>query len=135
MKKLIPLILTAAMTLTLTACTAAPDPAPLATPTPEPTAAPAAPTPAPAAADFYTLKSYNGSFDDGTAYYEFEQRLGYALLLKTGLCRGGSVRLLRRPRLRPRYRRLPGLFPGTARPLYGGRGGGHRVCLAHLICL
>lgn len=28
MKKLIPLILTAAMTLTLTACTAAPDPAP-----------------------------------------------------------------------------------------------------------
>ena len=45
-----------------------------------PTAAPAAPTPAPAAADFYTLKSYNGSFDDGTAYYEFTQRLGYALL-------------------------------------------------------
>lgn len=83
MKKLIPLILTAAMTLTLTACTAAPDPAPLATPTPEPTAAPAAPTPAPAAADFYTLKSYDGSYDDGTAYYEFEQRLGYALLLKT----------------------------------------------------
>ena len=39
MKKLIPLILAAAMTLTLTACTAAPDPAPLATPTPEPTAA------------------------------------------------------------------------------------------------
>lgn len=34
MKKLIPLILTAAMTLTLAACTAAPDPAPLATPTP-----------------------------------------------------------------------------------------------------
>lgn len=32
MKKLIPLILTAAMTLTLAACTAAPDPAPLATP-------------------------------------------------------------------------------------------------------
>ncbi len=82
MKKLIPLILTAAIALTLTACTAAPDPAPLATPTPEPTAAPAAPTPAPAA-DFYTLKSYDGSYDDGTAYYEFEQRLGYALLLKT----------------------------------------------------
>ena len=38
------------------------------------------------------------------------------------LCRGGSVRLLRRPRLRPRYRRLPGLFPGAGRPLYGGRG-------------
>ena len=83
MKKLIPLILAAAMTLTLTACTAAPDPAPLATPTPEPTAALAAPTPAPAAADFYTLKSYDGSFDDGTAYYEFAQRLGCALLLKT----------------------------------------------------
>lgn len=32
MKKLIPIILAAAMTLTLTACTAAPDPAPLATP-------------------------------------------------------------------------------------------------------
>lgn len=83
MKNCISIIVTAAMTLTLTACTAAPDPAPLATPTPEPTAAPAAPTPAPAAADFYTLKSYDGSFDDGTAYYEFEQRLGYALLLKT----------------------------------------------------
>lgn len=94
MKNCISIILTAAMTLTLTACTAAPDPAPLATPTPEPTAAPAAPTseptaapaaptPAPAAADFYTLKSYNGSFDDGTAYYEFTQRLGCALLLKT----------------------------------------------------
>ena len=83
MKNCISIILTAAMTLTLTACTAAPDPAPLATPTPEPTAAPAAPTPAPAAADFYTLKSYDGSYDDGTAYYEFEQRLGYALLLKT----------------------------------------------------
>lgn len=50
MKKLIPLILTAAMTLTLAACTAAPDPAPLATPTPEPTAAAAAPTPEPMAA-------------------------------------------------------------------------------------
>ena len=94
MKKLITIILAAAMTLTLTACTAAPDPAPLATPTPEPTAALAAPTPeptaalaaptpAPAAADFYTLKSYNGSFDDGTAYYEFVQRLGCTLLLKT----------------------------------------------------
>lgn len=83
MKNCISIILTAAMTLTLTACTAAPDPAPLATPTPEPTAAPAAPTPAPAAADFYTLKSYDGSYDDGTAYYEFAQRLGYALLLKT----------------------------------------------------
>lgn len=83
MKNYISIILTAAMTLTLAACTAAPDPAPLATPTPEPTAAPAAPTPAPAAADFYTLKSYDGSFDDGTAYYEFTQRLGYALLLKT----------------------------------------------------
>ena len=125
MKNYISIILTAAMTLTLTACTAAPDPTPLATPTPEPTAAPAAPTPAPAAADFYTLKSYDGSFDDGTAYYEFTQRLGYALLL----------RLLRRPRLRPRYRRLPGLFPGAGRPLYGGHGGGHRVCLAHRIFL
>lgn len=102
MKNCISIILTAAIALTLTACTAAPDPAPLATPTPEPTAAaaapdpaplatptpeptaaPAAPTPAPAAADFYTLKSYDGSFDDGTAYYEFVQRLGCALLLKT----------------------------------------------------
>ena len=83
MKNCISIILIAAMTLTLTACTAAPDPAPLATPTPEPTAAAAAPTPAPAAADFYTLKSYDGSYDDGTAYYEFTQRLGYALLLKT----------------------------------------------------
>lgn len=83
MKNCISIILTAAIALTLTACTAAPDPAPLATPTPEPTAAPAAPTPAPAAADFYTLKSYDGSFDDGTAYYEFAQRLGCALLLKT----------------------------------------------------
>lgn len=83
MKNCISIILTAAIALTLAACTAAPDPAPLATPTPEPTAAPAAPTPAPAAADFYTLKSYDGSFDDGTAYYEFTQRLGYALLLKT----------------------------------------------------
>ena len=88
MKNYISIILTAAIALALAACTAAPDPAPLATPTPEPTAAPAAPaapaasTPAPAA-DFYTLKSYNGSFDDGTAYYEFTQRLGYALLLKT----------------------------------------------------
>ncbi len=83
MKNCISIILTAAMTLTLAACTAAPDPAPLATPTPEPTAAPAAPTPAPAAADFYTLRSYNGSYDDGTAYYEFVQRLGCTLLLKT----------------------------------------------------
>lgn len=82
MKNCISIILTAAMTLTLAACTAAPDPAPLATPTPEPTAAPAAPTPAPAA-DFYTLRSYNGSYDDGTAYYEFVQRLGCTLLLKT----------------------------------------------------
>ena len=90
MKNCISIILTAAMTLTLAACTAAPDPAPLATPTPEPTAAPATPTPAPAAstpapaaADFYTLKSYDGSYDDGNAYYEFTQRLGCALLLKT----------------------------------------------------
>lgn len=134
MKKLIPLILTAAIALTLTACTAAPDPAPLATPTPEPTAAPAAPTSAPAA-DFYTLKSYDGSYDDGTAYYEFEQRLGYALLLKTDYAAAVQSVCCAVPRLRPRYRRLPGLFPGTARPLYGGRGGGHRVCLAHLICL
>lgn len=93
MKNYISIILTAAMTLTLTACTAAPDPAPLATPTPEPTAAAAAPTPEPTAAaaaptpapaaDFYTLRSYNGSYDDGTAYYEFVQRLGCTLLLKT----------------------------------------------------
>ena len=82
MKNCISIILTAAIALTLTACTAAPDPAPLATPTPEPTAAAAAPTPAPAA-DFYTLRSYNGSYDDGTAYYEFVQRLGCTLLLKT----------------------------------------------------
>ena len=141
MKNYISIILTAAMTLTLAACTAAPDPAPLATPTPEPTAAPAAPTPAPAAADFYTLKSYDGSFDDGTAYYEFTQRLGYALLLDeptAGLdkeLRARLADLLRRPRLCPRYRRLPGLFPGAGRPLRGGRGGGHRVCLAHLIFL
>ena len=96
MKNCISIILTAAMTLTLAACTAAPDPAPIATPTPEPTAAPAAPTPAPAAADFYTLRSYNGSYDDGTAYYEFVQRLGCTLLpceshsrTDAGRCRDG----------------------------------------------
>lgn len=93
MKNYISIILTAAMTLTLAACTAAPDPTPLSTPTPEPTAAAAAPTPEPMAAaaaptpapaaDFYTLRSYNGSYDDGTAYYEFVQRLGCTLLLKT----------------------------------------------------
>ena len=93
MKNCISIILTAAMTLTLTACTAAPDPTPLSTPTPEPTAAAAAPTPEPMAAaaaptpapaaDFYTLKSYDGSYDDGTAYYEFAQQIGCALLLKT----------------------------------------------------
>lgn len=120
MKNCISIILTAAMTLTLAACTAAPDPTPLATPTPEPTAAPAAPatpTPAPAAADFYTLKSYDGSFDDGTAYYEFTQRLGYALLLKTDYAAAVQSVCCAVPRLCPRYRRLPGLFPGAGRPL------------------
>lgn len=135
MKKLIPLILTAAMTLTLAACTAAPDPAPLATPTPEPTAAAAAPTPAPAAADFYTLKSYNGSFDDGTAYYEFTQQIGCALLLKTDYAAAVQSVCCAVPGCGHDTDACPAYFPGRPGPLYGGRGGGHRVCLAHLICL
>lgn len=78
MKKLLPLILTC--TLALTACTAAPDATPLSTPapTPEPTA-----TPAPVTTDFYALNTYDGRFNSGDAYYEFVQKLGYCLLVKT----------------------------------------------------
>ena len=114
MKNCISIILTAAMTLTLAACTAAPDPAPLATPTPEPTAAPAAPTPAPAAADFYTLKSYDGSFDDGTAYYEFAQRLGYALLLKTDYAAAVQSVCCAVPGCAHDTAACPAYFPGRA---------------------
>ena len=65
MKKLIPLILTAA--LTLAACASAPDTAstPLANSTPEPTAAT---TPAPTTAPFYPVAN---SYNNGDTYYAF----------------------------------------------------------------
>lgn len=77
MKKLIPLILTAA--LTLAACASAPDTAstPLANSTPEPTAAT---TPAPATDPFYGVGS---SYNNGDTYYAFAYRGEDSLLLKT----------------------------------------------------
>ncbi len=79
MKKLIPLILTA--TLTLAACAA---PAADATPTPDPTLTPESTT-APTAESTQTTPFYgvSDSFNSGDAYYSFTQKPGYALLLKT----------------------------------------------------
>ena len=81
MKKLLPLILSAA--LVFSSCAAAADETPLATPTPEPQATPTA-TPVPTG-DFYTLRSaWNlPALNTGDAYYSFTQKPGYILLLKT----------------------------------------------------
>lgn len=132
MKKLIPLILTAAMTLTLAACTAAPDPHPSPPPRRSQRAAAAAPNACPRCCRFYTLKSYNGSFDDGTAYIRVHAADRLRAAAQDRLRRGGSVRLLRCPRLRPRYRRLPGLFPGTARPVIRWSRRGTTVYVWHI---
>ena len=77
MKKLITLILAAA--LTLAACASAPDTAstPLANSTPEPTAAT---TPAPTTAPFYPVAN---SYNNGDTYYAFVHRGEDSLLLKT----------------------------------------------------
>ena len=56
--------------------------APLATPTPDPAAA-AEPTPEPQNGEFYALDRGSSTFNSGDAYYEFTQKLGYCLLLKT----------------------------------------------------
>ena len=79
MKKLIPLILTAA--LTLAACASASDETPLTTPTPAPEAPEPTSTPAPATTDFYPLESYTTAFNTGDAYYELVPYPGHALLL------------------------------------------------------
>ena len=81
MKKLIPIILAAA--LTLAACASASDETPLTTPTPAPEAPEPTSTPAPATTDFYPLESYTTAFNTGDAYYELVPYPGHALLLKT----------------------------------------------------
>ena len=118
MKNCIAIILTAAMTLTLAACTAAPDPAPLATPTPEPTAAPTA-TPTPATTDFYTLDTFNGTLDTGTAYYEFSQQLGHALLLKTDYVTATQSVCCEIPGCAHDTDACPAYFPGRGLPAAG----------------
>ena len=93
MKKLIPLILTAA--LTLAACASASDETPLTTPTPAPEAPEPTSTPAPATTDFYPLESYTTAFNTGDAYYEIARQYEegdnssmHALLLKTDYAAG-----------------------------------------------
>lgn len=132
MKNYISIILTAAMTLTLAACTAAPDPAPLATPTPSPAPEPtptAAPTPA--TTDFYTLDTFNGTLDTGTAYYEFSQQLGHALLLKTDYATATQTICCKIPGCAHDTDACPAYFPGRA-PRYMTVAAGDAVYVWHI---
>ena len=132
MKNCISIILTAALTLTLTACTAAPDPAPLATPTPSPAPEPtptAAPTPA--TTDFYTLDTFNGTLDTGTAYYEFSQQLGHALLLKTDYATATQTICCKIPGCAHDTDACPAYFPGRA-PRYMTVAAGDAVYVWHI---
>ena len=110
MKNLLPLLLI----LALTACASAPaDTVPLTTPTPSPTETPTA-TPTPAATDFYTLDTFNGTLDTGTAYYEFSQQLGHALLLKTDYAAATQSVCCEIPGCAHDTDACPAYFPGRA---------------------
>ena len=113
MKKLIPLILTAA--LTLAACASAPDETPLTTPTPAPEAPEPTSTPAPATTDFYPLESYTTAFNTGDAYYELVQYPGHALLLKTDYATAAQTVCCTMPNCAHDSEACPAYFPGRAR--------------------
>lgn len=113
MKKLIPLILTAA--LTLAACASASDETPLTTPTPVPEAPEPTSTPAPATTDFYPLESYTTAFNTGDAYYELVPYPGHALLLKTDYATAAQTVCCTMPNCAHDSEACPAYFPGRAR--------------------
>lgn len=113
MKKLIPLILTAA--LTLAACASASDETPQTTPTPAPEAPEPTSTPAPATTDFYPLESYTTAFNTGDAYYELVQYPGHALLLKTDYATAAQTVCCTMPNCAHDREACPAYFPGRAR--------------------
>ena len=113
MKKLIPLILAAA--LTLTACASASDETPLTTTTPAPEAPEPTATPAPATTDFYPLESYTTAFNTGDAYYELVPYPGHALLLKTDYATAAQTVCCTMPNCAHDSEACPAYFPGRAR--------------------
>ena len=113
MKKLIPLILAAA--LTLAACASASDETPLTTPTPAPEAPEPTSTPAPATTDFYPLESYTTAFNTGDAYYELVPYPGHALLLKTDYATAAQTVCCTMPNCAHDSEACPAYFPGRAR--------------------
>lgn len=109
MKKLATVLLAAAALLS--ACGAAPDTTPLATPTPDPAAA-AEPTPEPQNGEFYALERLNAAFNSGDAYYEFAQKLGYCLLLKTDYATAAQTVCCEIPGCTHDTEDCPAYFPG-----------------------
>ncbi len=110
MKKTALSLLLAAAAL-FSACGAAPDTAPLATPTPDPAAA-AEPTPEPQNGEFYALDRGSSTFNSGDAYYEFTQKLGYCLLLKTDYATAAQTVCCEIPGCTHDTEDCPAYFPG-----------------------
>ena len=110
MKKTALSLLLAAAAL-FSACGAAPDTAPLATPTPDPAAA-AEPTPEPQNEEFYALDRGSSTFNSGDAYYEFTQKLGYCLLLKTDYATAAQTVCCEIPGCTHDAEDCPAYFPG-----------------------
>ncbi len=110
MKKTALSLLLAAAAL-FSACGTAPDTAPLATPTPDPAAA-AEPTPEPQNGEFYALDRLNAAFNSGDAYYEFTQKLGYCLLLKTDYATAAQTVCCEIPGCTHDTEDCPAYFPG-----------------------
>ena len=109
MKKLATVLLAAAALFS--ACGAAPDTTPLATPTPDPAAA-AEPTPEPQNGEFYALDRVSSTFNSGDAYYEFTQKLGYCLLLKTDYATATQTVCCEIPGCTHDTEDCPAYFPG-----------------------
>lgn len=108
MKKRIPFILTAA--LTLAACSPAPAADTTPTPAPAPEAA-AAPTAEPiSTTPFYRISD---SFNSGDAYYSFTQKPGYALLLKTDYATATQSVFCEIPGCTHDSDACPAYFPGS----------------------
>ena len=93
------------------ACGTAPDTTPSATPTPDPAAA-AEPTPEPQNGEFYALDRLNAAFNSGDAYYEFAQKLGYCLLLKTDYATAAQTVCCEIPGCTHDTEDCPAYFPG-----------------------
>lgn len=110
MKRLLPLLLTAAVAFT--ACAAAPESeVPLATPTPEPTATAA---PATENGEFYAIKSIDPALNTGDAYYELRQQLNGCLLLKTDYATATQSICCTVPGCAHDSDACPAYFPGRA---------------------